>query len=658
MIIPQEQRWNQSNASDLFGNIAQTKNITFDNDGYLKLSNSVRATTNSVLQTNIGRVVALSTTVTAPLAGYIAITDNRSFGMAEDILKEIPTDLGSALNGNGLSNSSFWDGEIIWSRNNNVAYYGSGAGSMEISGNFLTSGGDKHVITQFLSKGDNVLAISNLNEVYIIEAFSSSVPTILLTLTIPSDFLITSMVYFNQNLYIGTRNRTGSLAAMYVWNGTGEAPQQVFEVDSNIIIDLVMWRDSVVALLGNGSLVRFNGGGFDMLDAFPIYYSNITLPIAKGNTLSRGITMSSHKDKIYINISSSDARTSLNMPHGIWCFDPQVGLYHRYALSRSTTRTGTVSSVSSGDNEVTIGTSIVPITGTEAFFEPDTGATIGGLSADTKYFVIKKSDTVFSLATTKQNALDGVAINITSAGSGTRKFVFFPNADFGSFWNFRAGSVLPIQFQPLKTQFSNDIMWGGSIYNADTFLGSASETFIGSTSDEVESRGYFITPKILNPNILNQTNNFVIKFKPLRNELDKIVIKYRNKDDGVEESEPIEWTSATTFTGMTGEIGQEVEILSGKGAGIIGHITSVTGGITIDTSYENYVAGDKARAVIRNWTKLAEIDQTTVDNAKGFFEVQLDASGKFIQIKVELRGIGVTIEQILLDTKTLLPSRR
>ena len=43
--IPNQQtkQWKQGNASDLMGNISVTKNITFDNKGYLRLSGSPRA---------------------------------------------------------------------------------------------------------------------------------------------------------------------------------------------------------------------------------------------------------------------------------------------------------------------------------------------------------------------------------------------------------------------------------------------------------------------------------------------------------------------------------------------------------------------------------------------------------------------------------------
>lgn len=43
----------------------------------------------------------------------------------------------------------------------------------------------------------------------------------------------------------------------------------------------------------------------------------------------------------------------------------------------------------------------------------------GGLSLATDYYVIRLSDTTFSLATSYANAVDGTAINITDAGTGT-----------------------------------------------------------------------------------------------------------------------------------------------------------------------------------------------------------------------------------------------
>lgn len=47
------------------------------------------------------------------------------------------------------------------------------------------------------------------------------------------------------------------------------------------------------------------------------------------------------------------------------------------------------------------------------------GALPTGLAADTDYYVIRASANTFSLATTRENAIAGTAINLTADGSGT-----------------------------------------------------------------------------------------------------------------------------------------------------------------------------------------------------------------------------------------------
>ncbi len=185
----------------------------------------------------------------------------------------------------------------------------------------------------------------------------------------------------------------------------------------------------------------------------------------------------------------------------------------------------------------------------------------------------------------------------------------------------------------------------------------------------MESRGYFITPKYLSPNITDNYNKFTLKYLPFTTELDKIIIKYRTQDDmrnyiDVGDWE-VTWTSTTTFTTTQSEwanarVGDEVEILQGAAGGLLAHITTIsentgTYTITIDDTYPNYQSGDKSVAVFRNWKKLKTIEYGTTFATKGFYEADMGAEGKFIQFKIEMRGVNVTIEELLVDNVTRLP---
>jgi hypothetical protein len=75
--------------------------------------------------------------------------------------------------------------------------------------------------------------------------------------------------------------------------------------------------------------------------------------------------------------------------------------------------------------------------------------------------------------------------------------------------------------------------------------------------------------------------------------------------------------------------------------------------VTIDETFEQYLTGDVSYAIFRNWTKFAVIDST----GNGYLSQEIGANGKFIQVKVELRGLGVQIEEMKVDNKYLLPAK-
>ncbi|HRF69837.1 MAG TPA: tail fiber protein [Candidatus Pelethenecus sp.] len=60
-------------------------------------------------------------------------------------------------------------------------------------------------------------------------------------------------------------------------------------------------------------------------------------------------------------------------------------------------------------------------TGQAVLYDTTSGA-IGGLTDNTTYYVVRVSNTTFSLATTRENAIGGTVITLSSDGSGTQTF--------------------------------------------------------------------------------------------------------------------------------------------------------------------------------------------------------------------------------------------
>lgn len=670
-IPGKSKQWQQANNSDLFGNISVTKNITFENEGYLKLSNSPRAVMDESIDADFDNPAVI---LYSEDYGYFTETWDQAFQINTSILNVRPTKIATAgvPSGDSQSDAVFFGGLMPVSQDNDVDYYTPGAGTWTDTNISLTATSQsQHPMVNMLSL--NALAIANVNTVKLYASPLTATPTLNVTLTILADFFVTSMCYFNQNVYIGTMNRYGGHAFLYVWNGTGTSAQSAYEVDSNIIFSVCVYQDSVVVLTGNGSLLRFNGSGFTMLDAFPIFYTDMALTDESNIGMYKNI-MKSNGDLLYILFSnqSNDSNRLLNQPDGLWCYDPKVGLHHKYAMSNSVTVIDTVvtSAVDTTTNQITV--AVAPVTGTEVYYDSAGGTAITELTDESKYFIIKVDSTHIKLATTYANAIAGTPIDLTGTGNNVQKFIAFPNVDFGATFCDRTFSLCTIERPVSDRQYGTDVIWGAEVIRRDNI--SVNYAYLGSVSTGVESRGYFISPKIFSGETTDQFNNLVLKFTAFSNELDKIVIKYRTLDDNrniIPKSSTawkITWTSSTTFTTTQTDwssaiAGDEIEVLDGAAGGLLAHISTITSNsgtytVTIDETYANYVSGDVSHAVFRNWKKLTSISYTDTEASIGYLTKQIGAKGKFIQLKIELRGIGVRIEELLIDNVYKLPASR
>ncbi len=179
----------------------------------------------------------------------------------------------------------------------------------------------------------------------------------------------------------------------------------------------------------------------------------------------------------------------------------------------------------------------------------------------------------------------------------------------------------------------------------------------------VTNRGYFITSKLNSQGALEFWQKCQLVIKMLKNSTDSAIIKYRSDDDFKYEDSlsnffKITWTNTTTFTSTSSylanvEVGDEIEILQGKGAGATAHVSTITLAtgtytVVLDEAIPN-VSGD-ASAGYTNFKKLGSITLQNVAN-----NILLIARrSQFIQFKVELRGDfeSPEIDKLIIDSKT------
>lgn len=671
-IPNQEARvWQQPNVSDLFGNLFVTKNLTFDSKGYLGLSFSPRAVITEATANfdNVSNIIH-----NGDYDYFISVWGEAPWSVDDSPLSTAPSQIATA----GVPTTDLETGVdyfgalMVVSQDTDVDYYNTSANSWTDTNITLTNNG-QHAVVNMLSL--NALAIADVNTVRLYANPITATPSLITTLTIPTDFEITQLVYLNQNLYIGTQNVVGGKAAMYVWNGQGTAAQQAYQVNSNIIFSLAAHKGAIFALLGNGALEKFNGGNFDFAAGFPIYYTDMVLTDYANISLYKDI-MRSNDFVLFINFTNQENNSnSLTFqPDGIWCYDENVGLYHRYSNTIRTPFWDTINTtdVNTTTNQITVATA--PVSGTEVYYNDGGSTPIGGLTDQTKYYVIKIDATHVQLA---ENYTDSVAspavpIDLTGTGNVFQELIFFPNTDYGQFYAGRPTATLTIDIPSPERQYGTELLWGTEVIRRDN---TGNYGTLMTASSELSSRGYMITPKIYSKDVTNNYDLLTLKFLPFTSDLDKIIIKTRTVDDmrniidlsGTNWS--ITWTSTTTFTVTApfdewalAVVGDEVEILTGAGGGLLAHITAISeaGGtytVTLDESYPDYVTGDIGKAVFRNWKKFKTIVFGDSNANQKFLSAHLGLKGPFLQLKIELRGVNQKIVELEVDDVFRLPAK-
>ena len=171
---------------------------------------------------------------------------------------------------------------------------------------------------------------------------------------------------------------------------------------------------------------------------------------------------------------------------------------------------------------------------------------------------------------------------------------------------------------------------------------------------QLNTRGHFITSIFESSAFEDIFKDILLTFKRFKNSGDRIIIKYRtikniNYPIGLDFSSGFTgtWTSTTVFT-STADLanalaGDEVMILRGRGGGAIPKISSISFATpTYTVTLAEAVTGVSGtmKFIISDWTEAAIISTQGIER-QGF---DLDVSGTFIQLKIELRSVTAGVQ--------------
>jgi hypothetical protein len=663
-----DKKFTITNTSDVSGNIWYTKNINFDEDGYIKLSSRSVAIQTEADDADFGMPTAFGRT---NISSFLVATSDKPWILnqtTQGLLSQEDTDTGTPGAMTFNSSGTWWQNK--WHVTTNGAlYYKSGSTWTNAYSTSFTAN-VYHPIEVFRNRQTIVIgngnAVKQLNTSYAVSTLAQ--------LTIPADYEILSIKYSNARVGIitklsGTAAEQNQEAYFFVWDGISSEAGSGIPIGSDSIIQIAPYKSSWVILTRTGQLLYYNGGGFTELDSLP-YYATGTILGDSANKLSAGDPMQVEGDLIYINLNNDLSGFGKyqevfleNFPSGIICYDPKVGLHHRYSASISRLRTATVAEaeVNTTTGLFTAGSAVVPATGNPVLYTYDSSDLIGGLNTGTIYYVIRVTTSSFKLATTKQNAIDGQWITPTSQGATFNYFAFLDVKDYGiSYSDGRTGATSMVSY---GSDVADHLIFGGEYwdYNSTTFKGVACITV-----PYFPNIGYIVSPKLESGNIEDTFKKLFSKYRPM-DENDSITIKVKTEEIlGVPVSAPQRnssatvgnWTGANTFT-TTALIGHiktlvdagteiECEITAGGGAGQMSKITSITGDstytVTLEDDLDGAESGSICAFIMNNWTTLETV---TNGHPKLWKEMTIGRDGlKSVKLKVILKGVGVTVEQL------------
>ncbi len=672
-----DKRFSIPNNSDLFGNLHYTKNISLDEEGYIKLSPRAVALVSSQVDGDFNIPVAIGRQASEV---FNVVTVEEPFEI--DLNESAVTGISAASdNGTGVPDTNF-DSHGRWFQNRWYVVGDQGGSDDELyyrdpaNGNWTDTGksgsltfGKSHPLEVFRNRG--TLCVGNGNQVLQLDTSHSETTN----LTLPADYEVIGLAYNNNMLGVITKladgaNGQNQEAFFFVWKGSTSSAEQGFGIGSDMAVAIAPYKSSFIVLTRTGNWLYWTGGGFQILTSLPLYYLDRTWGDSR-NREGFGDLLAVDGDVFYANVNNSyepygtnGERLINSSPGGVLCYDPNAGLYHRYSPSISLVSrlTVTTSDVNTTTNVLTKSAGTIPATGNPIKYVYNAADRIGGLKTGTVYYIIKTGASTFKLATTRQNALDGTAIDLTAQAADTSYFMALDLVDFGASYMERTGAI---GFTEKQTHIVDRLIFGGENFAID---GTAYE-YLNFTSRGFRNIGYVVTPKITSKEVMDKQRKVTVKFRTLGPE-DTITLKCKTREYmGLPVSTPqvsveCTWSSPSEFyttadfsaakTVLDNGVELECEIVSGAGAGQMAKITSIAYdngvySVVLAEEIEGAASTRISNVLIENWQTVGTITSSSANAVDGFREFIIEKASKWIKYKLILSGVDVTIEEFMPD---------
>ena len=342
--IPQNNKWRQTNLSDILGSLWSSWNLDLtDNLGVTKVSPRTLLINDDT--TNMGVPVAFKFFDTKWWAICGTLVFNNS-GDTDDAFSEDATTGFQSDYDSDESDFELFNG-FLYSTTTDGVFKRTSGGNWSASLATLDTG-TAHFLVEFAAR---LYVTTNSTEVHSLTTADAvtaangppNTNSNALDLSVYGGALkntITCMKATTQYIWIGVLNRARGIGRVYYWDGAQATPNGFYELDSNGAVAMVIKDDVPWIVDSNGALLAFNGGGFQEVARLPYDKRKfLGQPYDVDNTdrfiHPNGITLIDNKINMLVRNEYRDSTTSVgeNFPSGVWEYDADIGLYHKMSLS-------------------------------------------------------------------------------------------------------------------------------------------------------------------------------------------------------------------------------------------------------------------------------------------------------------------------------------
>lgn len=346
ITIPKQtdKRWIKGNRGELFGIFWHTWNLDLHvNKGRVRISPKTLINIDSSDDADLGLPFAFVRTAAdgadkwwaAAGAMFKTASTNPTATMAKDVTASSPTGL-SAITDDAID----FDGALLVSKGTDISRLSTTWTASWWVGTLvqtaLTSG-----VPHPLCWGFNDLCL--VGDGNFIHTVDTNNNVKYKRLKLPTDFEVTWIKSSNSAYWIGANNNYGRSAKVFYWDGYSENFSRDYKVGSPLVFSGTIKDELPYIINDAGQFMGFTGAGFKELDVFP-FFKKLNTRWRDSNTppLSvhrNGMDVIDGKVHILVNAAMDNVFVNQveNFPSGIWVYDEEIGLHHKYGIGQNRT---------------------------------------------------------------------------------------------------------------------------------------------------------------------------------------------------------------------------------------------------------------------------------------------------------------------------------